>query len=85
VHGRKWRNSFLLGAVGGCRAGLVERGLEQIIRVRGAFGHHRPLAQGVPSLRTQTHGDWVHADMNVYRRRLRQLGGCPVARAIASN
>ena len=60
------------------------------ITIANVIGHNESLSSSyhherVPSLRTQTHGDWVHADMNVYRRRLRQLGGCPVARAIASN
>jgi hypothetical protein len=27
-------------------------------------------------LRTQTHSDFVHRDMQTYRARLRQLGGC---------
>jgi hypothetical protein len=31
----------------------------------------------VPSLRNQTHGDWRHASMREYRRKLRQLGPCP--------
>jgi hypothetical protein len=30
----------------------------------------------VPSLRTQTHSDFVHRDMQTYRARLRKLGGC---------
>jgi N-acetylmuramoyl-L-alanine amidase len=33
----------------------------------------------VPSLRRQTHGDWRHASMRVYRRKLRHLGACPGA------
>jgi hypothetical protein len=36
--------------------------------------YHREL---VPSLRRQTHGDWRHASMQVYRRKLRRLGRCP--------
>lgn len=36
--------------------------------------YHREL---VPSLRRQTHGDWRHSSMRVYRRQLRQLGRCP--------
>jgi N-acetylmuramoyl-L-alanine amidase len=31
----------------------------------------------VPSLRRQTHGDWRHSSMRVYRRKLRRLGRCP--------
>ncbi len=30
----------------------------------------------LPALRNQTHGDFNHADMQVYRSRLRQAGGC---------
>jgi hypothetical protein len=37
--------------------------------------HHERVA----SLRTQTHGDWIHADMQIYRHRLRELGACPTA------
>jgi N-acetyl-anhydromuramyl-L-alanine amidase AmpD len=36
--------------------------------------YHREL---VPGLRRQTHGDWRHASMRVYRRKLRRLGPCP--------
>jgi N-acetylmuramoyl-L-alanine amidase len=51
------------------------------IPVRNVIGHAESLSspyhhEDVPSLRTQTHGDFVHADMNVYRERLRALGGC---------
>ena len=60
------------------------------ITIANVIGHNESLSspyhhERVPSLRTQTHGDWVHADMDVYRRRLRQLGGCPPARAIANH
>jgi hypothetical protein len=30
----------------------------------------------VPALRTQTHSDFNHHDMQIYRSRLRQLGAC---------
>jgi N-acetylmuramoyl-L-alanine amidase len=48
------------------------------------IGHNESLQspyhrENVPSLRTQTHSDFNHADMQVYRRRLRALGGCPSA------
>ena len=36
--------------------------------------YHREL---VASLRRQTHGDWRHSSMRVYRRKLRRLGRCP--------
>jgi N-acetyl-anhydromuramyl-L-alanine amidase AmpD len=52
------------------------------IRVHDVIGHaesrsspyHHEL---VPSLRHQTHGDWRHSSMQVYRRKLRRLGACP--------
>jgi hypothetical protein len=52
------------------------------IPVRDVIGHAESLSspfhrERVPSLRRQTHGDWRHRDMRVYRRKLRRLGGCP--------
>lgn len=52
------------------------------IPVRDVIGHNESLSspyhhENVPSLRTQTHSDFDHADMQVYRARLRALGGCP--------
>lgn len=54
------------------------------IEIRNVIGHNESLSspyhrEDVVSLRTQTHNDFNHADMQVYRRRLRALGGCPVA------
>ena len=54
------------------------------IAIKNVIGHNESLSspyhrEDVPSLRTQTHGDWVHADMQIYRARLRALGGCPHA------
>lgn len=51
------------------------------IRVRNVIGHAESLTspfhrERVPSLRTQTHGDWRHGSMRVYRERLRRLGRC---------
>lgn len=51
------------------------------IKVRNVIGHHESLSSPyhrelVPSLRHQTHGDWKHSSMQVYRRKLRQLGPC---------
>jgi N-acetylmuramoyl-L-alanine amidase len=51
------------------------------IQVGNVIGHAESLSspyhrEDVPSLRTQTHSDFVHADMQIYRRRLRALGGC---------
>ena len=51
------------------------------IRVHDVIGHAESLSSPyhhelVPSLRHQTHGDWRHSSMRVYRRRLRGLGRC---------
>jgi N-acetylmuramoyl-L-alanine amidase len=52
------------------------------IEIRNVIGHAESLAspyhrERVAALRTQTHGDFRHADMQTYRKRLRALGGCP--------
>ncbi|HWO46693.1 MAG TPA: N-acetylmuramoyl-L-alanine amidase [Solirubrobacterales bacterium] len=52
------------------------------IRVRDVIGHAESLGspyhhERVRSLRRQTHGDWRHASMRIYRRKLRHLGPCP--------
>jgi N-acetylmuramoyl-L-alanine amidase len=52
------------------------------IPIRDVIGHNESLTspyhhEDVPALRTQTHSDFNHADMQVYRRRLSALGGCP--------
>jgi N-acetylmuramoyl-L-alanine amidase len=52
------------------------------IEVRNVIGHNESLSspyhdENVPALRTQTHSDFNHADMQIYRRRLRALGACP--------
>jgi N-acetylmuramoyl-L-alanine amidase len=52
------------------------------IEVRDVIGHAESLSspyhrERVPSLRRQTHGDWRHASMQVYRKKLRRLGRCP--------
>ena len=51
------------------------------IPLHDVIGHNESLSspyhrERVPRLRSQTHGDWVRADMRVYRRRLRALGAC---------
>jgi beta-N-acetylhexosaminidase len=51
------------------------------IAVGNVIGHNESLRspfhrERVPRLRKQTHADWSHADMQVYRRKLRKLGGC---------
>jgi N-acetylmuramoyl-L-alanine amidase len=51
------------------------------IGVRNVIGHAESLAspyhrERVPSLRRQTHGDWRHSSMRVFRDRLRTLGRC---------
>jgi N-acetylmuramoyl-L-alanine amidase len=52
------------------------------IRIHDVIGHAESLSspfhhERVPSLRRQTHGDWRHTSMRVYRRQLRHLGRCP--------
>jgi hypothetical protein len=52
------------------------------IPVRDVIGHNESLSspyhhEDVPALRTQTHSDFNHADMRIYRRRLSALGSCP--------
>jgi hypothetical protein len=54
------------------------------IPIRDVIGHNESLSspfhrEDVPALRTQTHSDFNRADMQVYRRRLRELGSCPSA------
>ena len=51
------------------------------IPVRNVIGHRESLRSPfhhelVPSLRHQTHGDWRHSSMRVYRAKLRHLGRC---------
>ena len=51
------------------------------IQTRNVLGHAESLSspyhhEDVPSLRSQTHSDFVHRDMQTYRARLRRLGGC---------
>ncbi|HJS96944.1 MAG TPA: peptidoglycan recognition family protein [Solirubrobacteraceae bacterium] len=52
------------------------------IEIANVIGHNESLSspyhhEDVVALRDQTHSDFDHADMRVYRRRLRALGGCP--------
>jgi len=52
------------------------------ITIRNVIGHNESLSspyhrEDVPSLRTQTHSDFNHADMQTYRHRLAAAGGCP--------
>jgi N-acetylmuramoyl-L-alanine amidase len=51
------------------------------IPIRGVIGHDESLSspyhrEDVLALRTQTHSDFDHADMQIYRHRLRRAGGC---------
>jgi N-acetylmuramoyl-L-alanine amidase len=51
------------------------------IEARNVIGHNESLSspfhrEDVPALRTQTHDDFRHRDMQVYRARLRTLGPC---------
>jgi N-acetyl-anhydromuramyl-L-alanine amidase AmpD len=48
------------------------------IPIADVIGHNESLSspyhrENIPSLRNQTHGDWVKADMDVYRSRLDRL------------
>ena len=52
------------------------------IAIKNVIGHNESLSspyhhEDVPSLRDQTHSDFNHGDMQIYRARLRALGGCP--------
>lgn len=54
------------------------------IRLRNVIGHAESLfspyhRERVARLRRQTHGDWRHRSMRIYRKRLHNLGGCPTA------
>ena len=70
LHNRKrLRASLRLTAYLRCRYG---------IKIRNVIGHSESLSspyhhERVKRLRTQTHGDWSHASMRVYRRRLARL------------
>jgi N-acetylmuramoyl-L-alanine amidase len=51
------------------------------IAIANVIGHNESLSspyhrEDVPALRTQTHSDFNHADMQVYRQRLAAAGGC---------
>jgi N-acetylmuramoyl-L-alanine amidase len=51
------------------------------VAVRDVIGHNESISspyhrEDVASLRTQTHSDFNHADMQVYRRALVAAGGC---------
>jgi beta-N-acetylhexosaminidase len=51
------------------------------IELGDVIGHNESLSSPyhhelVPSLRHQTHGDWKHSSMRVYRRKLARMGPC---------
>lgn len=51
------------------------------IKQRDVIGHAESLSspyhrERVPSLRRQTHGDWRHRSMSIYRQKLGRLGAC---------
>ena len=51
------------------------------IEIKNVIGHNESLSspyhrEDVPALRTQTHSDFNHADMQIYRARLRRAGAC---------
>jgi N-acetylmuramoyl-L-alanine amidase len=52
------------------------------VAIRNVIGHNESLSspyhhEDVPALRTQTHSDFNHADMQIYRNRLQRTGSCP--------
>jgi N-acetylmuramoyl-L-alanine amidase len=54
------------------------------IAVKNVIGHNESLSspyhhENNPALRTQTHNDFNHADMDIYRAKLASIGGCPVS------
>ena len=58
------------------------------IELRNVIGHNESLSSPfhrelVPSLRNQTHGDWKHSSMDIYRRKLRRLGSILDRRGVA--
>jgi len=69
---RQLRASLWLTHYLGCRFG---------IRLRDVIGHNESLSSPyhhelVPSLRRQTHGDWVHSSMRTYRHKLARMKSC---------
>jgi hypothetical protein len=51
------------------------------IKLLDVIGHNESLGSPyhhelVPSLRNQTHGDWKHGSMRIYRKKLWRLGPC---------
>jgi N-acetyl-anhydromuramyl-L-alanine amidase AmpD len=51
------------------------------IRLRDVIGHAESLSspyhrERVASLRSQTHGDWRHSSMQIYRHKLGKMGSC---------
>jgi beta-N-acetylhexosaminidase len=51
------------------------------IQIKNVIGHNESLSspyhhEDVPALKSQTHGDFNHADMQTYRALLRRTGGC---------
>jgi N-acetylmuramoyl-L-alanine amidase len=51
------------------------------ITLPNVIGHNESLSSPfhrelVPALKSQTHGDWTHADMETYRRKLAARGSC---------
>jgi beta-N-acetylhexosaminidase len=51
------------------------------ITLPNVIGHNESLSSPfhkelVPALKNQTHGDWTHPDMQIYRRKLAALGPC---------
>jgi beta-N-acetylhexosaminidase len=56
-----------------CRSHIAVKNVIGHNESRNSPYHHENVAR----LRSQTHADWVRADMEIYRRRLAALGSCP--------
>ncbi len=69
---RQLRASLWLTQYLRCRFGI---GIGDVIGHNESLGspYHHEL---VPSLRRQTHGDWVHSSMRVYRQKLARMRPC---------
>ena len=69
---RQMRASLRLTRWLRCRYGIAAKnviGLSESV----SSPYHK---ENVERLKTQTHGDWTHADMNTYRKRLVAKGAC---------
>jgi len=59
----------------------LTRWLMAHFHITSVIGHAESLSspyhrEDVPSLRHQTHGDWSHGSMQIYRHKLNKMGAC---------